>query len=464
MKLHRRRFITTGAAGLGSCISWAPKVAPGNESQSKRRVIVVGAGVAGLNAAQRLRQHGFDVTVLEARDRIGGRIHTADLGGRPVDLGAQWIEGIEGNPVADFCRKELIKTVLSDIKSTRTFDRDGHEFAGDELNDLRDATAKLLGKLDDLNVQSLNVGGKDIAVADGIRQIQTGDTLTPPARRYLEWAVSMKIESTEGDDASKLSLRGFESEGEPESFEGPQHVIPGGYGQIPTALAKGLDIRLKRQVTAIERGATGVRVLCGHDEFPAEFAICTLPLAMLQTGKVEFTPPLPTAKREAIAALGVGAAHKVILRFAKRFWDAKTDFIGYASDKPGQFVEWTDLSRSQSAPILSLWSHGDAARRLEKLSKEAAVAEAMKAVRSVFGSAAIAPDAAVTTGWTADPFSLGAYVHLPLGATFDHLDALAAPVDDRLFFAGEATSRRHRATVHGAWLSGIRAADQVAHA
>ncbi len=151
----------------------------------------------------------------------------------------------------------------------------------------------------------------------------------------------------------------------------------------------------------------------------------------------------------------MGAVHKVVLRFPRTFWNDSADFLGYASDESSKLGIWANLSRPTGAPILSLWSHGQAARRLERLGKSEMVREALDVIKRVFGASTPEPEHVAVTAWGADEFSRGAYVNLPVGATFDDLDALAAPVADRLFFAGEATSRRHRGTVHGAWLSGL---------
>ena len=122
-------------------------------------------------------------------------------------------------------------------------------------------------------------------------------------------------------------------------------------------------------------------MVCEEEEFQADRAVVTLPLGVLKAGQVEFHPTLPKRKLAAIAALGVAAAHKVVLRFPRRFWDNETDFLGSISDDGARFVEWTDLSRTTDSPILSLWSHGRAARELEKLDRAKTIDEAMTAIR-----------------------------------------------------------------------------------
>jgi monoamine oxidase len=152
------------------------------------------------------------------------------------------------------------------------------------------------------------------------------------------------------------------------------------------------------------------------------------------------------------------------LRFEKCFWRDDNQLLGYASELSGRFIEWWNYAALSDTPILSFWSHGDAARRLDEAGLQTAVEDAMKALRAVFPSAATAPIGSIATSWTADPFARGAHAYLPVGASYEQLDILATPLEDRLFFAGEATARRHPATVHGAWLSGLREAERIAKA
>jgi monoamine oxidase len=460
---NRRRFIKSavgsGVAGaIGSAVGRRTSLAATNHGE---RVVVIGAGVAGLMAAKTLQSHGRIVTVIDARDRIGGRVWTADLGGTPVDLGAQWIEGINGNPLTEFCRREKIKTARSNEESIRVFDSDGSRFGAEEASGLNRWCKEVLQRLEEFSESNSNAGQSDMTIAEALRRLDAGREATDRQRRFLKWAVALNVEATEGDDADRLSLRNYQTDEETESFDGPQHILPAGFGQITKLLAAGLDIRLGRRATSVLYEAGGVRVVCEGEEFQADRAVVTLPLGVLKAGHVKFHPNLPKRKLAAIAALGVAAAHKVVLRFPRRFWDNETDFLGSVSEDGARFVEWTDLSRTTDAPILSLWSHGRAARQLEQFNHVRATDEAMTAIRRVFGRSAPDPESVAVTSWINDPSSQGCYVNLPVGASHDDLDALAAPVDNRLFFAGEATSRRHRGTVHGAWLSGLRAAEEI---
>ena len=258
-----------------------------------------------------------------------------------------------------------------------------------------------------INRDRVSHGQDDITLAQalepGLSAIQS-----PRIRRFIRWAMAWEIESDEGDDLKYLSLRNYWDEqknGHP--LGGATLSLPGGYGQIPQILAKDLDIRLNQIVRSIEYNNTGVMVRTENGQFQGDYAVVTLPLGVLKAGTVGFTPALPKAKLDAIQHLNMGSANKLILRFPKIFWP-DTEFLGYTSDNPGQFVEWTNLAKSASAPILSIWSHGDYSRQFEKLTDSECVAQAMEVVRRMFGNTVADPVAFRITRWTSDPLARGA--------------------------------------------------------
>jgi monoamine oxidase len=458
--ITRRQFVSeTLAAALSLAIGhdlW------GRAADAKKgKVLVIGAGVAGLAAADALKSRGWEVVVLEARDRIGGRVWTADLGGQAVDLGAQWIEGIDKNPIFDFCKKHRIKTVKTNYESDTVYDVDGKEYEAKVEDRLYKRAKQLIRKTREINRDRLRKHEADITMAEALRQVGMEGFDTPRERRFLRWAIAWEVESDEAEDIKHLSLRNYCGEKEEGSdFKGDRHSFPEGYGQIPKILAKGQDIRLGHKVQEIAHDKSGVTVTTNQGKFTGDCALVTLPLGVLKAGAVTFTPALPKTKTEAIQRVGFGVASKVVLRFPRVFWP-KTEFLGYTSQTPGQFVEWANLARHTSAPILSIWSHGDYARSLEKLKDAEIVAEAMQVIRKIFGADAKEPVAHRITRWASDSFAGGSYSNLPVGSSPKDFDTLAEPVDDRLFFAGEATSRNHNASVHGAYLSGLREARRI---
>ncbi|MEK9164377.1 MAG: FAD-dependent oxidoreductase, partial [Chloroflexota bacterium] len=157
-----------------------------------------------------------------------------------------------------------------------------------------------------------------------------------------------------------------------------------------------------------------------------------------------------------------GVLNKVYLRFAAAFWaEDDTDWIGYIPEKKGEWGEYLNIYHYTGQPILLCFNAGEYGLAIEKLSDGEIVAAAMKTLRQMYGDDIPEPEAWLITRWGSDPFAYGSYSHAAPGATEDDFAALAEPVGDRLFFAGEATSE-YSATVHGAYLSGVREAGRIA--
>jgi monoamine oxidase len=184
---------------------------------------------------------------------------------------------------------------------------------------------------------------------------------------------------------------------------------------------------------------------------------------VLKTGRVQFLPALPAAKRTAISKLGMGVLNKCVLRFNRAFWPGQYDWLGFipGANAKGQWAEWISLLRPLGQPVLVGFNAADFGRQIEAWTDRQIVASAMLTLRQIYGSQIPDPVAYQITRWVSDPFSAGAYSYVPVGATSRTRDALAASVGGQLFFAGEATHRQYPATVHGAYLSGLRAAQEV---
>ena len=178
-----------------------------------------------------------------------------------------------------------------------------------------------------------------------------------------------------------------------------------------------------------------------------------------QDGAVTFDPPLPERTRGAIDRLGMGDFLKAALRFPSDVWPGGLDWLGRIGEPT--FNEFVDLRAVAGESIAVGFATGSEARRLEGLSDDAVVGEAVAALGAALGATLPDPEAAVVTRWAQDPFALGSYSFLGVDATPDDRDVLAEPLDARRILAGEATNRRHPSTMHGAWLSGRAAADRV---
>ncbi len=197
------------------------------------------------------------------------------------------------------------------------------------------------------------------------------------------------------------------------------------------------------------------------EHFLADAVVITLPLGVLKSAAVIFSPPLPKSKLTAINRLGMGVLNKVVLKFPQAFWSQDYDIIGYASEKDKDFSVFLNLNRYISVPVLVALTGGSFARSLEALSEVEIEKRVMKVLRRMYGDGIPAPEVVIATRWVSDSFACGSYSNMPVNAKASDRDTLAAPVENRLFFAGEATSQQYPSTVHGAYLSGLREAERI---
>ncbi|CAH2047350.1 unnamed protein product, partial [Iphiclides podalirius] len=261
--------------------------------------------------------------------------------------------------------------------------------------------------------------------------------------------------------------------------------IRNGYSCVPIALSEGLDIRLSTSVTDIVYGGPGVTVKAINHRssnqaqtFKGDVVLCTLPLGVLkvavanngqnQQNFVKFDPPLPDWKVAAIKRLGYGNLNKVVLCFERTFWDPSANLFGHVGTTTASRGELFLFWNLYSAPVLLALVAGEAAAVMENVTDDVIVGRCIAVLKSIFGHAAVPqPKECVVTRWRADPFARGSYSFVAVGSSGTDYDLLAAPVpgppgENRLFFAGEHTMRNYPATVHGAFLSGLREAGRLA--
>lgn len=447
---------------LGLLASSSLAMAPARSAHAAlKRVLVVGAGASGLAAAHLLHTAGYPVTVIEGRDRLGGRIWT-DRGwdGAPMDLGASWIHGAVGNPVADLASQFGIRTTEYDVDRLARDPRESPTYnATGQLLSL--AAVQRLTAVQDLAgaalEQAARHAGADVSALDAIQLALAGlDASEAEKARSLE-LFRRQLEDGLGADLEEVAARGL-SEGR--AFTGPDMVFPNGYGQLVERLAAGLDIRLGHRVTHVRHDAGGVRIFTTHGAFSGDVAIVTLPLGVLKEGRVTFSPGLTPGKQAAIARLGMGVYDKAVFLFPTPFWK-EVAMINQLHTENGMWATWYALDRYAGKPILCALQGGTPARRLEEMPRADVLADAMRHLRSMFGSGIPAPIDFRVTRWLADPFARGSYSFPKVGGGLSDRDALAAPENGRLLFAGEATHADYSATVHGAVLSGWREASRV---
>ncbi|WP_341975152.1 FAD-dependent oxidoreductase [Microbacterium sp. LTA6] len=422
--------------------------------------IVIGAGMSGTTSARILADAGHRVLVLEARDRIGGRMQSDRSAGFPVDLGASWIHGITDSPLSDLVQTLGIPTIEFTVGSFQAGGRPIENFDGESAPMDADASARWVA----------DVEAADLALVDEIARSEPGDTYLDVTERVLDrtgWAPERidevreffrhRVEEQCGAWIGDLDAHGLDED----AIDGDEVIFPRGYDELPHRIAQGLDIRLGHVVTAVNRSADGVIVSTDQGEFTAHNAIVTVPLGVLKAGAIEFAPALPEDVAGPIARLGMGVFNKIFVQFPERFWSEDSYVLRALGDAGEHWHSWYDVSAISGHPTLLTFAAGPFGRHVQGLSDGAVISDVLASLRAMYGDAVGQPVAHRITRWGDDPFSIGSYSYLAVGSSHHDHDALAGPVDGVLHFAGEATWGDEPATVGAALYSGRRAAERI---
>jgi monoamine oxidase len=459
--------------------SWS--MLPPGMAPPRERVLVIGAGMAGLVAARLLRDSGCDVTVLEARSRIGGRVWTDHSLGVPIDLGGSWIHGADDNPLTEWCAAlgvELIETA-----STRRLIERGGAALGSDADVRRRAWrghAALAAalRLAVRRSRKLTASGKPRAVslADAAEGLLRAPWLPLFDRRVLAHLVSTG-EGVQGAPANRLAVE----EWFPSEAYKVNAMPRGGFGRLLDDAARDADIRLDAPVRRLRWFATGVVAETATAAVTADRAVVTVPVGLLRDGTATIAspsagaargetlaiePPPPPDQHDAIARIGYGdgVLGKIYLLFARRFWPADAErfqTLPVTPDARGVFNTWLSLERETGVPLVLSFVNGRAALDFERDGTgESVRAAALSVLRDLFGDIP-EPIGMRYWRWQAETWSAGCYSYPALGSPPEDRALYGRPLGDRVFFAGEATERDSYGTVHAALQSGERAAEML---
>lgn len=397
-------------------------------------VVVIGAGAAGLAAAEALSRAGRTVLVLEARERIGGRVWTRRMPGLsvPVELGGEFVHG-EASVTHALLRKAGMATVPSG--------RMQRYAQGGRLRPVDSFGQAQLAMRDRSALEHC-----DMSFADFLAR-QRLPSLTRTFARLM-------VQGFDAADPARASARAIAEEWSGGQMDGAQPRLRDGYGPLLDWLAarivrRGGRLKLQSVVREVRWKRGRVEVLGDSFGFAAPRAIVTLPLGVLQSGAVRFSPDVK--KNEAMKRLASGPVIKAALRFPSAFWAKRYPGVAFFHAPHAAFPTfWTPLPAR--APLLVAWSGGPKATQ----PSWGAIRASLK---SIFGRID-EPDEIVIQDWAKDPFARGAYSYVLVDGEGAR-EALAAPLAGTLFFAGEATSADDSGTVAGALASGQRAAREL---
>lgn len=455
--ISRRLLMSLFAAILGLGRKRKPIAASVSPDQTHFDTIVIGAGAAGLAAARALQEANRSVLVLEARDRIGGRIHTNyDFASHPIECGAEYLHG-ENIVTWDWVRRYRLRTLP-------VFDEYRNQFmyVNEKLLPFRRWSAipgmELLDLMDDSPIDSLittwiDAGKPDVSLAQFLLDSQI--ELSSDVRRIVNHFLS----GSYGANLDQLGLYGLAEltyAGDGDRYS----RLRKGYSHLFEQFAAGLNIHYATPVTRIHWSSSGGQIQTETDKtYTAQQVVITLPLSLLQANVVEFEPKLPDTKLNAIHGLGAGHITKLILKFDQPFWSRDLESCLTTLDtqlwwRPG----W---KRNNEAPVLTAFTGSTGADNLGQLGREDTIQAGLQNLEQMFEMplAERLVDA-LFVDWQADPYARMAYSYVPVNGV-GLRSQLAQPVDQILFFAGEATHTTRAATVHGALESGIRAANEI---
>ena len=399
-------------------------------------VVIVGAGSAGIAALRRLTSRGLSVVVLEARDRVGGRTHTMLAApGIPVDCGAEFLHSADENVLAPLVEKAGFTIEKSPPHwMKQSFNKD---FPPADQQAFRDALNAFEARLFEAAKSGVDRPGSDF--------------LEPGGRwNVLIDAFSSYYNGAEFDQVSTLDFAAYED-------SGINWRVKEGYGAAIASLADLGSVRLDCPVTTIHHDGPQIALDTPRGRITCRAVIVAVPTPALANGSVHFAPALP-AKAEAAAGLPLGLADKVFLGLSN---PEAVPVEGHLFGHSDRTETGSYHLRPFGRPYIAAFLGGRWARSLDGAGPGAATAFCLDELERLMGAdfrRQLKPLG--ETRWAADPWALGSYSHALPGHQGDRA-ILAAPVDERIFFAGEATHGTFYSTAHGAWESGVRAADEA---
>lgn len=410
-------------------------------------VVVIGAGIAGVTAARNAHRAGLGVIVVEATDRVGGRILTArDFASDPVECGAEFVHTEHADTWSEIR--------AGGFETLECRPADGYLMAMGSRRSPELFADPTIASMGDLLGAIERFSGPDQSAAEFL----DGRGLVGIGRALADQMLTVHPLG----DLDQLSMEGIRDDRVVELERGTDWRLADGYDVLPTWIGAGLDVRFNTRVVRIDWSHDGVTVICDDGErITARAAVCTLPIGVLGSGAIQFSPDLPAMKWRALNGLEMGSVLKVLVRFSERFWPETLTMLG--CDGPVRLY-WTPLyGRDDAEPVLTAYTGGHRARALSAMTEADAIGAVLADLDRMFPEVTPSQLARDTrrVDWCTNENARGGYSFVRLGGSGSRA-ALAAADTGALFWAGDATSTTTiAAVVHAAYATGVRAAHEV---
>ncbi len=456
-----------------------PQLVTDSDLDKTYGVIIIGAGMAGLEAAHQLHLKGIDnVIILEKNDRIGGRVWSVDYNGTCIEKGASWIHGLNNdtkirNPLYDITLDKKISTMLTDAESVIVKDSNGMSYPDfhDESWNYYENFTKFVDVTRDYDPSLSMSDMKNLTD----RYYQEHENWSETERAMFDYSIFWNQEFDQAADLDTISTDSLEVNQYFEGDEAHEVIFNNGYDQIIKFISEEFKNKIRHAtVTNVDYSKQLVSVTTtDQDTFNGKYVISTLPLGVMKNEIVKFYPSFEDTndqkiqkKAQAINILKNGTMDKYYLIFneTQPFWatDKDYDWINRIPDNSSDrsWLTFLNLYKYTGKPILLAFNMGNSAIKLENENNATIKKEVMTVLGKMYDQN-ISEPTIIRTTYAKDPSFYGSYSFVSAGGTIENYESLAAPIDKKLFFAGEATLYEYMGTVHGAYLSGYVAAQEI---
>lgn len=463
LESRRTAIKKIGIAGLS--VAAAPFI---RASKPVGKVIVVGAGFAGVGAARHLLAHGYDVEIIEGQNRVGGRAHSTSTRDGFIDLGAAWLHGSPNNALYPLAQSANVDSIPTNFYQGLALDQTAQTPARSQFN-WQGPESMLEGVtwpyLKWAASSPFGIHAPSGSMADVVVALPEGQSPMEACvgRGLLE--VSMAAELSETHLVGILGFAGDDPFGE---IKNPVDVVSGtqdalmvnGMQNFLAQLVDGIPVTLNEAVEEIDWTAAGAKVRTDKRSIECDAVVVTASIGVLKSGKIAFSPPLPQTHRNALNGLGMGLLNKIVLEFPEHLQIPTNDhLLHFCGPGPVHFA--LNGPALWQKPIFAGLSGGKKSKAIETMQDEELIASFIADLQRVLDTSLPDPTDAWVTRWGADPWALGSYSYPNLEATGYEQSELRQPLANRVYFAGEALSVQNSATVQGAFFDGQRAADSI---